>query len=589
MSADGNLLFGLLALQVGLIDQGKLVAAFQAWTLDKARSLAGHMIARGDLDSDDRAAVDALVTRHLKKHDGKIERSLAAIPTPRSTRANLAKIGDADIERTLCHAAIGSTDLGGDETAGGDANAERTASYAVGNATSEGQRFRILRPHAHGGLGAVFVALDSELHREVALKQILDSHADDPISRQRFLLEAKVTGGLEHPGVVPVYGLGSYSDGRPFYAMRFIRGESLKGAIDHFHGDAGRGEPGRVSAGSHSKTRSRTRSGEVKGAGASPLAFRQLLRRFTDVCNAIDYAHSRGILHRDIKPSNVVVGKHGETLVVDWGLAKSIGAAEPGSGERTLLPSSTSGSSETLPGSALGTPAYMSPEQAEGDLKRLSPRSDVYSLGATLYYLLTGKPPLEGDDVGAMLAAVQRGEFRHPRAIIPSIDRALEAVCRKAMSLKSEDRYATPRALADDVERWMADEPVSAWREPFFVRARRWARRHRTAVASSAAALLVALAGTAAILAEQMRSNARPRPDQRPAQECEHRAPPVHRSRRSRPRAGSGAVRPGEESGRSLLHRSQRGRAPQTARAGGPPQSALAHGARLLPRARDRC
>ena len=141
---------------------------------------------------------------------------------------------------------------------------------------------------------------------------------------------------------MPVYGLGTYGDGRPFYAMRFIRGDSLKEAIEHFHADDSlKNDPGRRS-----------------------LELRKLLRRFTDVCNAIDYAHSRGVLHRDIKPGNIIVGKHGETLVVDWGLAKATGKAEPGVEERTLMPSSASGSAETLPGSALGTPAYMSPEQA---------------------------------------------------------------------------------------------------------------------------------------------------------------------------------------------------------------------------------
>src|SRR5262249_53682521 len=150
---------------------------------------------------------------------------------------------------------------------------------------------------------------------------------------------------------------GSYADGRPYYAMRFIRGESLKEAIDRFRADEGlKRDPGRRS-----------------------LELRKLLRRFVDVCNAIDYAHSRGVLHRDIKPANIVLGKHGETLVVGGGLAKAVGHAAPGAEERTLVPSSASGSSETLPGSALGTPAYMSPEQARGDLDRLGPRSDVYS------------------------------------------------------------------------------------------------------------------------------------------------------------------------------------------------------------------
>src|SRR5262249_28558598 len=279
---------------------------------------------------------------HVEKH-GDVERSLAAVPAGRSTREQLAALGDPEVEATLAHVGSGSTEPDGD----------RTATYAVGSATSDGHRFRVLRPQARGGLGAVFGALDEELPREVALKEILDKHADDPASRRRFLMEAEITGGLEHPGIVPVYGLGTYAGGRPYYAMRFIKGDSLKEAIEHFHGDdALQNHPGRRS-----------------------LELRKLLRRFLDVCNALDYAHSRGVIHRDLKPANIILGRHGETLVVDWGLAKAIGRADPSGGEQTIAPSS-SGSSETLPGSALGTPAYMSPEQAGGELDRLGPRSD---------------------------------------------------------------------------------------------------------------------------------------------------------------------------------------------------------------------
>src|SRR5262249_40026455 len=167
----------------------------------------------------------------------------------------------------------------------------------------EQSRYRILRFHAKGGLGEVFVAEDTELHREVALKEIKPAHAGDTQSRGRFLLEAEITGRLEHLGIVPVYGLGAYPDGRPYYAMRFIQGDSLKQVIGDFHAAD---LPGR-------------------DPGERSLAFRQLLRRFVDVCNAVAYAHNRGVLHRDLKPGNIMLGEYGETFVVDWGVAKVIG------------------------------------------------------------------------------------------------------------------------------------------------------------------------------------------------------------------------------------------------------------------------
>ncbi|MGH7137013.1 MAG: serine/threonine-protein kinase, partial [Pirellulales bacterium] len=200
-------------------------------------------------------------------------------------------------------------------------------------------RFELLRPHASGGLGQVSVALDNELHRQVALKEIHPRLADHPESRARFLLEAEVTGGLEHPGVVPVYSLGQWCDGRPYYAMRLIRGESLEDAVRRFHDEA-------------------------CDEAEHELQLRKLLRRFIDVCNAIDYAHSRGVLHRDLKPSNIMLGPYGETLVVDWGLAKT--AARPGdtpsATESIFAPPAAGDTPATRVGSAVGTPAYMSPE-----------------------------------------------------------------------------------------------------------------------------------------------------------------------------------------------------------------------------------
>jgi serine/threonine-protein kinase len=462
-----DMLFGLLALQNGMVTRDQLVAAFGAWTTAGGRSMADLLVEQAVLTEPRRALLSALANEHLAAHGNDPEKSLAALELNRSTKVSLLAAGGPPVEATLAKVGSGS---------GSDSDSDRTTTYAIGTTTAHGQRFRILRPHARGGLGAVFVALDGELHREVALKQILDQHADDPVSRQRFVVEAEITGGLEHPGIVPVYGLGTYDGGRPYYAMRFIKGDSLKEAAERFHTD----------------------QSSKKNAGKRSIELRKLLRRFTDVCNAIEYAHSRGILHRDIKPGNVIVGKHGETFVVDWGLAKPLGKAEPGSDadadERTLMPSSASGSTDTLSGSALGTPAYMSPEQAAGQLDRLGPRSDVYSLGATLYCLLTGKAPFEGD-VGEMLRKVQRGEFPPPRKLDPTLDRALEAICLNAMALKPEDRYPSCRALAEEIERWTADEPVSAYREPVATRVTRWGRRHRTVAVSTGVLLVAAVLG----------------------------------------------------------------------------------------------
>ncbi len=371
-----------------------------------------------------------------------------------------------------------------------DPESSADSGFTLGRSASEGSRFQLLRHHARGGIGMVFVAMDSELHREVALKQIHTQHADDPTSRARFLLEAEVTGRLEHPGVVPVYGLGTNDQGRLYYAMRFVRGESLKEAIDKFH---------RADAQSRRDPPERT------------LALRQLLRRFIDVCNAIAYAHSRGVIHRDLKPANILLGPYGETLVVDWGLAKVVGRDDPTSrpmAEVTLRPATHSGSSETMAGSAIGTPSYMSPEQAEGRLDRIGPASDIYGLGATLYCLLTGRPPLDGGDIHELLRRVQQGDIPPPRQINPRVPAALEAIVMKAMALQPADRYGSAHALAEEVDRWLADEPVQARREPARERVRRWMRRRRTLVAASAAALIAATVGLAAVLAVQTRANA---------------------------------------------------------------------------------
>ncbi len=248
--------------------------------------------------------------------------------------------------------------------------------------------------HAKGGLGVVSLAHDRQLNRHVALKEIRPERAMDVDSQTRFLREAEITGQLEHPGVVPVYGLGTYSDGRPFYAMRFVEGSNLRVAIREFHRD---------------------RPLHMALSGDREIAFRGLLNRLISVCNTIEYAHSRGVLHRDLKPDNILIGAFGETLVVDWGLAKAnVADTSPLPDERSPEPKPSiqlrgDCISETLDGKAIGTPGYMSPEQARGGISQLGPATDIYSLGATLFAILTGRPPITGGTSKEIIAKSAQG------------------------------------------------------------------------------------------------------------------------------------------------------------------------------------
>lgn len=341
-------------------------------------------------------------------------------------------------------------------------------------------QFGQLRLHAAGGLGMVFRADDRCLSREVALKFIRSNLASDNLSRGRFQLEAEITSRLEHPGIVPVYGLGDTSDGELFYAMRFIQGETLEEFIDRYHGAAA-DEPKE----DHERR------------------FRELLTRFVAVCKTIAYAHNRGIVHRDIKPANIMLGRYGETLVIDWGLAMPIGrrGVFKDSGEMTLQPSSGNSSGDSWG----GTPAYMSPEQAAGTLE-LTPASDIYSLGVTLYKILVGTIPFNGS-LHDLRSQVIRGDFKRPSAANRHVSKSVEAICLKAMALSPTNRYETAMDLARDVENYLADVQVSAYDEPWSLRFARWGRRHRT-LSQSVLVVLLLLTVTG-ILATAVFSNLR--------------------------------------------------------------------------------
>lgn len=367
-------------------------------------------------------------------------------------------------------------------------------SQATSGARRARDRFYELYSHARGGLGEVFVAQDQQLDRKVALKRIQPRLADDAQSRLRFEQEAEVTGRLEHPGVVPVYARGADESGRPFYAMRFIRGHTLKKEIANFHESFGE---------------------STWKSPAARLQLQSLIRRLVDVCNTMHYAHHRGILHRDLKPDNIMLGAYGETLLVDWGLAKKSSASPE---EDSLAPDHAAptiveegpvirdgegtDSAPTTFGTVVGTLGYMSPEQASGDTDDIGPASDIYSLGAILYRLLTGRSsqPAVRDKL-ATLERIERGIFDLPRSVQPRIPPPLEAICLKAMSIKADDRYASARALASDLESWLGDERVTAHRESMVEAAFRFARRRRGLVVATLATLAALAATSIAILA----------------------------------------------------------------------------------------
>ncbi len=351
----------------------------------------------------------------------------------------------------------------------GKKNNQRTAPRTA----EQAERYERLGELGRGGWGFVVQARDRQLEREIAIKQIHAEVATNEALHQRFLHEAKITSQLQHPGIVPVHELGVAADGAPYYVMKLLEGETLRELIDHVHS-----APQKSLAGGYSL---------------------ELLQRFTQVANAVAYAHERGVIHRDLKPSNVMVGRFGETIVVDWGLAKKVGSDEKrdrsiysdeGGDEHAVNKMDLSPFSTGM-GSVIGTPSYMSPEQAAGDPHTITQASDIYALGVMLYEVLTGHNPFRSEDVGATLSRVKTGEYRPPRALNRSIPGALAAICTHAMARDPAQRYASAQELIADLARFLAGEAVSVYAEPWWERAARWCKRHRTLVTSVLGALVV--------------------------------------------------------------------------------------------------
>jgi eukaryotic-like serine/threonine-protein kinase len=301
-----------------------------------------------------------------------------------------------------------------------------------------GTRYRLLERIARGGMGVVYAAEDETLQRRVALK-VLDVPGTDGDLANRLIREARVLAALEHPGIVPVHDVGTLADGRVFYTMKYVEGRRLDKYIE------------------------------------SVISIPDRLRLFLRICDAVAFAHARGVLHRDLKPANIMVGPFGEVLVMDWGLAKilrsndsniaSVPDPEATVFEKPNQPAMAGDATEisvvTGHGTVMGTPGYMSPEQARGEVEHLDARSDIFSLGALLRFLLAGKPE------GTMSPGASR------------LDKSLAAICAKSTAGSPAERYPSVQEMALDISRYLDGLAVGAHRESIFEKAGRFYRRYR--------------------------------------------------------------------------------------------------------------
>jgi PAS domain S-box-containing protein len=431
VDTDRNLLFGVLALQADLLDADQFIKACTLWTTRKETSVPALLIELGWITPGDKADVERLLERKLKKHGGNPKAGLRDVAD--HIKRSLAGLQDDDIQRSL---------------AGLPEPGTSTAMETVDSAPRAQGRYRLTRLHASGGIGRVWVAHDSEFGRDVALKELHPERAGQATHKARFLQEARITGQLEHPGIVPVYELAVRPDDRqPFYTMRLVKGRTLNESARAYHQNRVQGQ-------------------------AVALDFVALLNAFVTVCNTVAYAHSRGVIHRDLKGQNVVLGDFGEVVVLDWGLAKLVGRLEDESDFPSLVSDPGGGGKVDLTqqGQTIGTPAYMAPEQAAGCLDSIDRHTDIYGLGAILYEILTGSAPFTGSDIRDVLRKVQEDLPLPPRAFWTEVPPALANICLRALAKNPTDRFTTASELAHEVQGWqdLARRDAEEERDQFF-------------------------------------------------------------------------------------------------------------------------
>jgi serine/threonine-protein kinase len=477
MDTDRNLLFAALALQAGLIDRDRFVQACTLWATRKDVPIADLLVGQGWLPPAARGLVEQLLALQMGRNDGDAAASLAAA-TGAEARGALACIADADIERSL--AALTHPSRRDDIVPAAEDFATVPPDGCAG-------RNLLYEEIGRGGIGRVLRGRDPALRRDLAVKVLREEYHDDASVQRRFVEEAQIGGQLQHPGVVPVYELGRFADRRPFFTMKLVKGRTLAQLLKE------RPHPG------HDQAR--------------------FLSIFEQVCQTVAYAHSKGVIHRDLKPSNVMVGSFGEVQVMDWGLAKvrgSGGGDDPAATVAgTVIRTVRSGSTAEQDGrtGVIGTPAYMAPEQARGEVEAVGERADVFGLGAILCVILTGQPPFTGADREAVLRQAADGDVAEALGRLAGCgaDAELVALCKDCLAPRREDRPRDAGAVAARVAAYQAAvqerlRQAELERAAAQARAVEERKRRRVSLALAAAVLLlVAGGGGGAWWAQQQR------------------------------------------------------------------------------------
>ncbi len=472
-----GILFGVIAVNRGLISEQQFQDTFDVFQLDDMQALQQRIADEMQLSGEEFSTLEQAMMEELSQHEGDVDRCLdsALSDSIRQFLSNQLGVSTDKVkligDKTLASFADRSQgEFNRLDTVAGDAHENNSTASELRDTPG----YEIQNLQDQGGIGRVWSAIEFQTQRRVALKELRDEKANNPRAISRFLLEAQITAQLEHPGIVPIYELVTPDNRSPFYSMRLLKGENLRVALREFH--------------------SKRQAGEARKTDLLAL-----LQKFGLICEAISYAHSRGVIHRDIKSTNIVSGDFGEAMLLDWGLAKILPQSDLVTTEQiigqldpTIQEGDANGSTSvdtTRDGQAVGTPAYMSPEQAEGRNDEVDERSDIYSLGIVLYEILTGKLPFNGNTFSEIKGKVVSVPPQVPRAIVDGVDPALESICLKAISKNPEARYQTVTAMHDDIQRFLAGDQVVAYQEPLNAKFSRWLRNNKTVAATAVAAI----------------------------------------------------------------------------------------------------